>query len=133
MTDDRAPLWLRVQERGEIRYRLNPEHPVVADLAAKLPDDSRDGLLRLLELASAALPLDALLADLSGEPEKVGSASVADRSLKHALLLVVEQLRSGGLSNEDIRDALQVTEPFRTNWERAEGILNSMSGEDTDE
>jgi hypothetical protein len=133
MTDDRAPLWLRVQERGEIRYRLNAEHPVVADFAAHLPDDSRTGLLRVLELASAALPLDALLADLSGEPEKVGNAAVAEQSLGHALQLVMEHLRDSGLCNDDIRDALQVTEPFRSNWERAETILDSIIDEGGDE
>jgi len=129
ITSDQVPLWLRVQERGEIKYRLNPEHPVVAELAGQLPEDSRAALLRVLELASAALPLDALLSDLSGEPDKVGSCDVSDPSLTHAVTTTVEHFREVGLNNEDIRDALRFAEPFRSNWNRVETLLNAIMGE----
>ena len=120
ITSDQVPLWQRVQERGEIKYRLNPEHPVVAELAGQLPDDARAALLRVLELASAALPLDALLSDLSGEPDKVGNCDVSDQSLTHAVSTTAAHFREMGLDDEDIRDALRFAEPFRSNWDRAE-------------
>ena len=128
ISSDQIPLWQRVQQKGEIKYRLNPNHPVVADLAGQIPDDARDGLLRVLELASAALPLDALLADLSGEPERVEGSDVSDATLAHAVATTVAHLRAIGLSSEDMRDALRTTEPFRSNWERVEGLVNTLIG-----
>lgn len=128
ISSDQIPLWLRIQDKGEIRYQLNAEHPVVADFAQELPHERRASLFRVLELASAALPLDALLADLSGEPEKVGGSEVSDPSLAHAVATTVAHLRRIGLSDEDIVDALSFAEPFRSNWKRTEGLLTTIIG-----
>lgn len=126
VTSDQIPVWQRVVERGEIKYRLNSEHPVVAGLAGELSPEARAGLDRVLEVASASLPLDALLADLSGEPERVGNIGLSEESLEVALASTVSFLRARELNDAQLVDALRTTEPFRSNWERTAGLLNTL-------
>ena len=64
---NRIPVWNRVQNKNEIVYRINDEHPMVVDLLSRLPAEVRGDLLRTIEIAGASLPMDALFADLGGD------------------------------------------------------------------
>src|SRR5665647_2701766 len=116
----------RVKDKGEIRYEVNPDHPVLADFNAALPEDLRASFLRVLELTSAALPFDALLADFSGEPEKVGGSSLSDEALQYAVATTVPRLRDDCVSDDRIVEMLRFAEPFRSNWSRTESLLDLM-------
>jgi Histidine kinase-, DNA gyrase B-, and HSP90-like ATPase len=118
--DDQLPIWMRVQDKGEIRYEVNPDHPTLAGFAKQLPEELRAGLTRVLELTGAALPLDALLTDLGGEPEKVTGAALSDAALEYAVATTVASLRNNGVGDDAIAEMLRVAEPFRSNWQRTE-------------
>lgn len=123
------PVWMRLQNKSEILYRLNPEHPVLSEFRSRLPEELRGEFDRLQELAGASLPLDALFADLGGTDDQV-SNSASDEMLEYAVCTVYRQLRSIRISLDDMRDMLQVAEPFRSNWSRTETVLNHIaSGE----
>jgi anti-sigma regulatory factor (Ser/Thr protein kinase) len=127
LTDDnRLPVWTRVQTGGEIQYRINTEHPVIADLMEQLSDTQRSAMIRVLQLASGSLPLDALFADLGGSPDRISGDSISDETLLHATRLVWERLSGAGVGPDEIRGSLQTAEPFRSNWERTELILDSF-------
>jgi len=114
VSDNQLPLWSRVQDKGEIRYEVNHDHQVLADFNAALPEDIRASFLRVLELTSAALPFDALLADFSGEPEKVGGSSLSDEALQYAVATTVPRLRDDCVSDDRIVEMLRFAEPFRS-------------------
>ena len=126
VSDERLPVWIRTQDKGKITYRINVEHPMVVDFRSRLPAKYRGDLLKVLELAGAVFPMDALFADLGGAPESVVANQLEDSTLLQAVRTAREHLRSTGLSARDVGDVLNVAEPFRSNWARVETILNEL-------
>ena len=130
--ENRLPMWNRVQVKDEIVYQLNPDHPVFVDFRSRIPDALRPDFMRVIELAASSLPLDALFADMGGNPDKVSGTAATDDMLRHALVTTYRQLILAGVTDRDIRIMVQAAEPFRSNWMRTEAILDTMSkGDET--
>lgn len=125
-SDSRVPVWRRVQDKNEISYCINPEHPVITEFAARLPEELKRDFQRLIEMTSAAIPVDSLFADISGQPEKIAGAVISDDSLGHAVSTTYMALLHAGIAGDDIVEMLRVTEPFRSNWESAVLQLNAI-------
>lgn len=125
VTDSRLPVWNRVQDKNEISYQINPSHPVVAEFIGDLSDDQRKDFVRVVELFGSSLPMDALFADLGGEPDKVTGNALSDEALDHVVGTTVGKLLESGITDEEIIAMLKVTEPFRSNWGRAEALANN--------
>ncbi|MDO8615049.1 MAG: ATP-binding protein [Dehalococcoidia bacterium] len=120
---NRLPVWTRILTDNQIVYRLNPEHPVLADFVSRLPPELIDDFRQVVEIAGSALPMDALFADLGGEPEKVAGNTLSDETLSYAVAKAYERLAAMDLNKEAIAEMLHAAEPFRSNWERTEEIL----------
>ena len=127
LSDNRLPVWDRIQDKGEITYRINPDYPMVAEFASRLPEGVRADFLRVLEVAGSALPMDAFFADLGSSPNKVVGSATSDESLHQALQAAVKQLRDGKINLAEIKEMLQFVEPFRSNWERTEPLLEQLT------
>jgi len=131
VSDKRLPVWQREQDKNEIRYRINPEHPVVAAFLKRLPsDDFRREFVAIVEMVGAALPIDALFADISGNPAQVAGTPMSPEAIAHVAETTFRQLRGSGLAMGDIRAMLEVTEPFRSNWKVTERILAEVGVQD---
>ena len=130
ITDSRLPVWQRVQDKNEIAYRLNAEHPVFADFTRRLPAELQSDFLQVMALASSSIPVDALFADISSDPEKVGGNKLSEDELRRIVETTFRQLSSGGLSAKDICDMLQVTEPFRSNWDAVQTVIGLLESQD---
>lgn len=124
--DSRLPVWNRLQNKGEIVYQMNREHPVLAEFMSKLPPDLTGEFLRIVELAGSTLPMDALFADLGGSPEKVAGNTTSDETLQYTVDTTVRRLRESGVSDDDIAEMLRFAEPFRSNWQRTEALLGDL-------
>ena len=94
----------------------------------KLPPELHDEFRYIVDLAGSALPVDMLIADLGGEPEKFSGVEIADEALAHSVLTTVERLREFGTEDQEITEMLRVAEPFRSNWARTEHLLKSLQG-----
>ncbi len=126
LSGNRLPVWDRVQDKNEITYRINPDYPMVAEFALRLPEDLKADFLRVLEVAGSALPMDALFADLGSSPNKVVGNSISDEALSQALQATVKRLREGQISSSEIKVMVQFVEPFRSNWERTEPLVQQL-------
>jgi hypothetical protein len=126
ITDSRLPVWQRVQDKNEISYHLNDEHPVLADFKKRLPSELHSDFAQVLALASSSIPVDALFADISSDPEKVSGDKLSESDLGQIAETTFRHLSSSGLSKKDILDMLQVTEPFRSNWEAVQTMIERM-------
>jgi hypothetical protein len=63
-TGDITPAWLRVEPSYEsYRYEINPEYPLIVELAEALDADGQKLLQGLLPILAASLPLEAIYAD----------------------------------------------------------------------
>ena len=127
LSDNRLPVWDRIQNKGEITYRVNPNYPMVDEFASRLSEGMRADFLRVLEVAGSALPMDALFADLGSSPSKVAGNATSDESLHQALQAAVKRLMDGKVSLEEIKEMLQFVEPFRSNWERTVPLLEQLT------
>jgi hypothetical protein len=122
-SDQRLPVWNRFQNKDEISYRINPEHPVVTALLEAAGPELRTGVNRLLDLVSSTIPVDAIYSDLGSNPEQLTGKTISDDVLRHTLITVLDKLSAAKLGGGTIREMLKHTEPFRSNWERAEPML----------
>jgi hypothetical protein len=67
--------------------------------------------------------MDALFADLASSPESVHGEELPDESLQSLLGITITGLLNAGVEMEMIPNTLRVTEPFRSNWDRIETLL----------
>ncbi len=125
-SDSRVPVWRRIQDKNEISYSINPDHPVIADFAARLPEEMKHDFHRVMEMTSAAIPVDALFADISGQPEKIAGANISDDSLNHVIATTYRTLFDAGISGDEILEMLRVAEPFRSNWEATQKQIDAI-------
>ena len=122
--ENRIPVWSRIQNKNQISYRINDEHPMVLNLLSRLPPEARGDLLRVIEVAGASLPMDALFADLGGDTASVVGAATSEQALRYAAVTTFVHLSRTVKSVEDALTMMRVAEPFRSNWERTEQILS---------
>lgn len=119
VTDSRLPMWNRVQDKNQIIYRINLEHPVVEEFMTSLPEDLQKDFRSLLELISSTLPLDMIFADMGNKPDLMGGSITSEDTLHRAVRTTVGKLTDAGLPLEEITAMLKVTEPFKSNWSRS--------------
>ncbi len=124
ISDNRLPIWNRIQDKNEIVYRINAEHPVFSDFISRLPEALKSDFLRVVEIAGSSLPMDALFADLGGEPDKVTGNATSDDALRHAVNTTCKLLVDSGIRMDEVVEMMRVAEPFRSNWKRTEEILD---------
>lgn len=131
ISDSRLPVWQRVQDKNEIRYRVNPDHPALAAFIESLPGDQQTQFNRVVEIIGAAIPIDALFADVSAWPADVAGAEMSHDAMEFAVRTTFERLNASGIDAARIAEMLQVTEPFRSNWERTQRILERLHAGET--
>lgn len=125
--DNRLPVWTRIQDKNQIRYQINRDHPVVASFLSHLDSVSISEFTRVLELTESTLPLDMLFSDMGSTPDLVAENTTPDDTLRHAILVTVEKLREVGVTNRDIVVMMQCAEPFKSNWECTKSILDNIT------
>lgn len=64
------PLWVRVKERGRIRYEISREHPLIASIRSG-SDEATSEIDSLLLGIEAMLPLEAMFSDIGSDPHSV--------------------------------------------------------------
>ena len=121
--ENRIPVWIRIQNKNKISYRINDEHPMVLDFLSRLPPPAQENFLRVIEVAGASLPMDALFADLGGDVASVVDSETSEQALRYAALTTFAHLRKTVASDEDAFTLMRVAEPFRSNWKRTEQII----------
>ena len=123
-------MWSRLQNKNEILYRINSEHPIIVSLLSQLPAETRGDFLKMIEVTGASLPLDALLADLGGDTGTVLGSSTSEEALRYATVTTFTHLLTSVESRKEALAMMQVAEPFRSNWERAVQIIETEFGEE---
>ena len=121
--ENRIPVWKRIQNKNRISYRINDEHPMVLDLLTRLSPVARSDFLKVIEVAGASLPMDALFSDLGGDVDSVVDSETSEQALRYVALTTFAHLRKTVASDEDAFTLMRVAEPFRSNWKRTEQII----------
>lgn len=129
-SDDPIPVWVRQQNKNEIRYLVNPDHPVLTALLDRLPEGLQRDLFGVIEMIGAAIPVDTLFADIGGTPNQVAGKAMSNAGLESVVTATYRQLREAGISHADVLTMLHATEPFISNWPLTEGLVAQAEGGD---
>ena len=96
---------------------------MVLDLLTRLSPVARSDFLKVIEVAGASLPMDALFSDLGGDVDSVVDSETSEQALRYVALTTFAHLRKTVASDEDAFTLMRVAEPFRSNWKRTEQII----------
>lgn len=121
-----VPVWQRLQDKNEIRYRVNMDHPVLAHFRDRLPERLKGEFETTLEVVGAGLPIDSLFADTAGQPDQVSGGALSRDAHRHVVETTFRHLISTGLGASDVVNMLRVSDPFKSNWEATEEILDEL-------
>ena len=114
-----APVWMRKEPaHGKFRYDLNPEHPALAGFSAQLDPNQQRQFMGLLDLMSAALPLDGIYADMCGDSR----ATPAADKLQELVNLASRMRQLTGLSIQQVLDI----DPFIRHPELRDDLLAEL-------
>lgn len=122
------PVWQRIQDKNEIRYEVNSRHPAIASFVEGLSDDQRKQFDRVVQLVGAALPIDALFADVGAQPADVVGAHMSVDAVEEIVRTTYRHLVASNIDAAQIPGMLLVTEPFRSHWERTRSVLDQEMG-----
>lgn len=123
MDEERLPVWHRIQADGQIRYRLNADHPVFSDFTHELSEAQQRRFLRCLGVAAASLPIETLHADLSGIPEQVVADRVDEETLAQAVRSTISLLSLSGKDMDQILKLMKDVDPFRSAWQDTKRLI----------
>jgi hypothetical protein len=127
VTDERLPVWNKLQTRDAISYSVNPRHPLVARFAEGLSEVERRKFEYVLELVETTLPVDMLFADMGSSPELMKKGALSDEALFEILDATVSHLYETGLDQDAIERLTRHEEPFKSNWSRVAALLEVLS------
>ena len=130
---NRIPVWSRAQNKNQITYRINGDHPMIVDLLSRLPRESRGDLLRVIEVVGASLPMDALHADLGGDAESVAGGAASEGALHHVVLTTYAHLLGKLGTRDRVFEAMRGAYPFLSSWDRTVEIIEERYGEEQQE
>ena len=125
-SDNRVPVWTRIQNKRKISYDICREHPILQAFREGLQPDSARNFDRLLRLVASALPVQALHHDVSANPEAVSPGVMARKDLLEIVRAMWTLLRRRGILPSDIRARMQSAEPFRTQWSETAKVIDEM-------
>ena len=123
--ENRIPVWVRVQDKGQVYYRINDQHPIILRLLEHLSPEGRGELNRIIDVAGASLPMDAIFADLGGDNSDLLSTTMDEETLRFAALTTFTHLLRITNSRDGAIAMMNSAEPFRSDWNRTVHIIES--------
>lgn len=121
---ERLPLWMRVQQDGNVVFRPNLDHPTFQNFEQELPEAYRAGFQTCLKLLGSGLPIDALHADLLGNAEAVIEDMPDEAQVREMVGAVTATLLSAGVGKDTIKDVLRGQDFFKKSWPLADGLID---------
>lgn len=82
-----------MEERGAVRYQIRREHPLISTLQESV--DTRAAVEPLLLAMETTLPIEALFADVAGNPQAVRQHEMEEMELEQMLAAFVEAMAPG--------------------------------------
>ena len=127
VSDNRLPVWIRVQDKNEITYQVNLDHPVLVSFRSRLSEEMAREFREITEITASTLPMDALFADLGSDPDSLAGSIISDESLDLAVRETWQVLTGQGVKADEITGMLQAAEPFHSNWARAQLVVSELT------
>ena len=114
-------VWARYTRNNEIRYAVNRDHPVIAQLLKSEMATEADAVVRLIE---RNFPVSSFMDDTSLRPEGLAQSTTSRAEITALLEVVAPQLLNNcGGDMEKMASELRKAEPFSAHWPMVEEYL----------
>ena len=111
-TTSKFSFWERYAARGEIKYSINKEHPIIQNFLNNLDRKAQDDFNEILDLVGSFLPKDALYADLgNNNPKKVNTTDISNEFIEKLALKKISDEKDL-MTAQELVSLFQNTEPF---------------------
>ncbi|WP_353561649.1 ATP-binding protein [Pyruvatibacter sp. HU-CL02332] len=109
----KAPVWERYADKGNIRYALNKEHPLIEALRSELRDENDRRLTMLIEAISSSLPVEMIYSDFSTHPRDIHQNETTQEEINERLSALKECLFGNGeVDVQSLREVMRSTRFF---------------------
>ncbi|HFU75108.1 MAG TPA: ATP-binding protein [Arcobacter sp.] len=120
LSDNNVAFWERISARGEIRYIVNKEHPIIEDFSKKLNKEEEHEFEDILKLISNFFPKDTLYADIgNNNPKLVNKLDIPNIELEEMAKDKILKEREL-MTDKEFINYFKSTEPFsvyKNSWE----------------
>ena len=120
VSDKNVAFWERTSARGEIRYSINKEHPIIENFSKKLNKEEEYEFEDILKLISNFFPKDTLYADIgNNNPQLINKLDIPDIELEKMAKDKVLKEREF-MTDDEFINYFKSTEPFsvyKNSWE----------------
>ena len=117
-------IWSRFARKGEIRYEINRDHPLIETLYTAEPGVRDGAVTSALRAIEHGFPISSFGEDLAGDVDSIHQTVAnpqAFRDFLHAALPPLLSRQEGDMMA--LVQLLQATEPFSTNWQTVREFL----------
>lgn len=125
-TNDRLPVWQRLQNSNEISYIINRDHPVLADFLQKIPSDYVKDFNNIIEMIASSIPTDALFADIGDNPRHVSGHTMTEEALSNIVEMTFFALVKSGFNSREAIEMMRLADPFRHQWELIAHLIERL-------
>ena len=116
-----VPVWRREVVDGQVRYRLNEDHPLLHELLREQDKTGQERVRTCYRLISGSFPTDLHFADAADDDLEFAAAD--EQETKEIVLQLIRALRKTGLNEDDIRKQLLKTEVLNASPEMVERLI----------
>lgn len=125
-----SPVWNRVATAGLVCYKVNRDHPLLKELSASIPEEKRAFLENVISMIESSFPTDMFFHDTANRPESVEQPKLQERELAMLLDVFITSWGTSSHSVDQVMDRLLAIEPFASNRDLTQQILEKRSGND---
>jgi hypothetical protein len=122
--DQICHLWNRIEDRGDIRYQVNVEHPMIAAVTGQLSAEVAADFVVALRALEQSVPMTAIYADMASRP--VDKCQQASPEIAAMLAVLVRTMRSSGRTDAEIRSIASSIEPFCNHMPEVDEMLSEV-------
>lgn len=119
----KTPVWNRRATQGRISYQINREHPLFTKLLEILSVEQKSILHDLIATIESSFPVDTFYHDAAVEPEHLANPNIEEAHLEQILCLFLDLWKAKGLSDNEVVENIQSTDPFASHRELTGKIL----------
>jgi hypothetical protein len=124
--DQICHLWNRIEDRGQISYRVNVEPPMIAAVAEQLSAEVAHDFSEAIRAVEESVPVTAIYADMASSPRVMDRGGPDPEVIASMLEVFVRGMRLSGKSDADIRLMALNSEPFCRHAELVEAAFQEV-------
>lgn len=115
-----SPVWLRVENGDTTTYKVDMDHPAIADLIASVPQNLRVKAVATIGLIASSIPLPALYSDMASSPETTQPAEMPFEDLVETAVGAAVYLFRNLKDREKVLNQLRIASQFSESWSQIE-------------